>query len=767
MTMTRGLALALALAYLPAAAAEWRGAPRVAAIVEEAIGEGIIPGAVVLVGRGARILHHQAYGARALLPQKAPARLDTMYDCASLTKVVATTPVILSLVEEGKLRLGGRVTEYLPEFTGGRSRITLRQLLTHSSGLRPDLDLVPEWEGYETALRMAYAETSVASPGKKFIYSDINFILLAEIARRVGGKPLDELAAERIFRPLAMKDSMFRPPVELRGRIAPTLNLRGVGLLQGVVHDPTTRYMGGVSGHAGLFSTAADLGRFCRMMLGRGRLGAARVLSPLAIAAMTRRQTPPELPARGLGWDIDSRFASLRGDLYPPGSYGHTGYTGTSIWIDPSTDSYVVVMTNRVHPTDSGSVVSLRARISSVVAATMDDAPPAAARNKAAAPRRVTGDVLSGLDVLVRDGFAPLAGKRVGLITNHTGLDRFGRRNVDLFAAADNVELGAIFAPEHGFAGALDQEMISDAADAATGVPVYSLYQPGRRRPTPKMLTGLDALVFDIQGVGARFYTYSTTMAYAMEEAAKAGVEFWVLDRPNPITGVVVEGPPLDAEHQSFIGYLPVPVRHGMTLGELARLHNEEVGADLHVVRMEGWRREMWFDETGLPWTNPSPNIRTLNQALLYPGVALLEGLTNYSVGRGTDAPFEFVGADWIDGPELAREINARGIEGVRAYAVRRRPDSSRFKGRTIEGVQLIVADRDRFSSLRLGLELASALARLYPREIQWEQTARLVGRQATLDAWGRGETAASVWDQWSRSAKRFERERGRFLLYK
>lgn len=765
MTM-RPLALALAVWSMPAWA-DWPGAERIDALLAEAVEEGQIPGGVVLVGRGDRILHHRATGSLALVPEKTPARLDGIYDCASLTKVVATTPVILTLVEEGKLRLGDRVVKYLPEFSEGRSPITVRQLLTHTSGLRPDLDLKPEWEGYETGIEMAYHEVPTAPPDTRFIYSDINYILLAEIARELTGKRIDVLAHERIFEPLGMQDTQFTPPLGLRSRIAPTIRLPGGELLRGVVHDPTTRFMGGVAGHAGMFSTAADLGRFCRMMLGRGTLGDKRILSPLSVAAMTRPQTPQEIPARGLGWDISSRYASVRGDLYPPGSFGHTGYTGTSIWIDPSTDSYVVLLTNRAHPRDSGSVVSLRARVSSATAAAIDLAAASAPELR---PQRVpvagSGSVLTGLDVLVRDGFAQLAGKKVGLITNHTGIDRYRRRGVDLFADADNVELKAVFAPEHGFAGELDQERISDGSDAGTGLRIHSLYQGDRRRPTPAMLEGLDALVFDIQDVGARFYTYSTTMAYAMEEAAEAGIEFWVLDRPNPINGSDVEGPPLDEKHKSFVGYLPVPVRHGMTMGELARLHNEAVGADLRVIRMEGWRRAMWFDDTGLPWVNPSPNIRSLTQALLYPGVALLEGLANYSVGRGTDAPFEFVGAEWIDGGELAREVKGWGLDGAGVYPVSRRPTASKLKGRMIEGLQLTVADRDRFSSLRLGLAIASSVARLYAREVKWGETARLVGHQQTLDAWRTGVPPDQVWASWQEASRRFERERARYLLY-
>ena len=726
-----------------------------------------MPGAVLLVGQGDRILHHRAYGDRSLLPSREPMRLDTVFDCASLTKVVATAPAILMLVEEGRVRLDERITKYLPDFNRGRSPITVRHLLTHSSGLRPDLDLEPMWSGYETGVRMAYRETPVAKPGERFIYSDINFILLAEIVRQLTGKSIDQFAHERIFEPLGMRESMFQPPATLLARIAPTEKLKDGTLLHGVVHDPTTRYMGGVSGHAGLFSTAADLARFCRMMLNRGLFGGQRILSPLGVAAMTRPQSPEGLPERGLGWDIDSPYASNRGDLFPAGSYGHTGYTGTSLWLDPSTNAYVVLMTNRVHPRVSTSVVSLRSRVASAAAAALE-MPAEAPQSQAVQPEapRKPGRVLTGIDVLVRDGFAVLDGQKIGLITNRTGVDRRGRRTVDLLMAAPNVTLAAILTPEHGLEAELDQAVIGDSS--LGGVPVYSLYQGDRRRPTAEMLAGLDALVFDIQDIGARFYTYTTTMAYAMEEAAKADVAFYVLDRPNPITGLHPEGPVLDEELRSFIGYYPMPVRHAMTSGELARLYNEEnsIGADLHVVRMEGWRRSMWFDETGLPWVDPSPNIRTLNQALLYPGVAILEGLRNYSVGRGTDTPFEFVGAPWMDASRVADRLNRLDLEGVRVYAVRRTPASSHFAGQEIPGLQMLVTDRDRFSSLRFGLELASAISSEHPGEIALDQTLKLLGRREAADALERGVATEEIWSNWETQVSGFESARTRYLLY-
>ena len=754
----------------------WPGSPILDAVLEKPVADGTIPGGVLLVGQGDRILHHRAYGNRSLIPTKEPTRVDTIYDCASLTKVVVTAPAVMMLVEEGKVRLDDPVTSYLPDFRKGDSPITVRQLLTHYSGLRPDVDLEPEWAGYQTGIAKAYAEVPVAKPDEKFIYSDINYILLAELVRKVSGLRIDEFARQRILEPLGMRDASFSPAASFAGRIAPTERLPGGALLQGVVHDPTTRYMGGVAGHAGLFATAEDLSRYVRMVLRGGELEGVRLLSPLGVAAMTRPQSPHGKPARGLGWDIGSPYASPRGDLFGNASFGHTGFTGTSIWIDPPTNGYVILMTNRLHPQPGrGSIVSLRSRVASAAAAWLASSAPPQKTDSGLAPQPPPapqsqpdlGVVLTGLDVLVAEDFQRLAGQKIGLVTNHTGIDRTGRTNVELLASTPRVELAAIFAPEHGFAGKLDQERIEDGIDGRSGAKIHSLYQGDRRRPTPEMLTGLDALVFDIQDIGARFYTYSTTLAYCLEEAAKAGLPVYVLDRPNPITGVRVGGPVLDADLKSFIGYLPgMPVQHGMTIGELALLFNQEnkLAADVRVVEMRGWRREMWFDETGLPWVDPSPNIRSLTQAILYPGVALLEGLTNYSVGRGTDAPFQFVGAEWMDATALAGDL--RTAAAIRPYAVTRTPTESRLSGTTIPGLWLEPIDRERFDSMRFGLDVAGALALRHGAHINWSQTAKLVGDQQTLDDWRQGVPTDQIWRRWEDETVPFARSRAAVLLY-
>ena len=732
----------------------WSGAADSKRVIEESIAKGEIPGAVLVVGAEGRVVHRQAYGARALKPSREAMTLDTIFDAASLTKVIATTSAVMKLVEQGRVRLSDPVTAYLPDFQGGKSPITVRHLLTHYSGLRPDLDLQPEWSGYETGIQKALVDKPTAEPNTRFIYSDINFELLGEIVRLQSGQTLADFVRQQVFEPLGMMTSTFNPPAAWRARIAPTEILKGkTEPLRGVVHDPTARYMGGIAGHAGLFTTADDLTLFAQMMLARG----GKVFSPATVERFTSPATPPGLPVRGLGWDIDSPYASQRGDLFRVGGFGHTGFTGTSIWIDPPTGSFVILLTNAVHLHERPSISGLRSRIASIAAAHAGNGAAVAA----------AGQVRTGLDVQADQKFALFEGKRIGLITNHTGLARDGRRNIDLMLAS-GVQLKTLFSPEHGIAGLEDHENVKGTTDAVSKLPVYSLYEGQRRKPTPAMLAGLDALVFDIQDIGARYYTYVCAMANAMEAAAENNLPFYVLDRPNPINGADTGGVVIDPDLRSYVGCGNLPLRHGMTVGELALYLNDSAKqkAKLEVVKMSGWRRDLWFDETGLRWVNPSPNMRSLNAAALYPGVAMLEYSKNWSVGRGTDTPFEIVGADWLDGGRLADYLNTRGLAGVRFQGTRFTPTASYFAGKSIEGVRITVVDRAKLNGPLVGLEIAAALAKLHPGKIDFAANAKLIGSHTTVTALTRGDEVATIRESWSAGLEDFRRARAKYLLY-
>jgi uncharacterized protein YbbC (DUF1343 family)/CubicO group peptidase (beta-lactamase class C family) len=797
-----GQGIAGLMVPVPPKAAEREALPQlnvIDPIVEEAIRDKQIPGAVVIVGHDGEIVYRKAFGSRAIEPRREPMTVDTIFDLASLTKVMVTTIAVMQLVEQGKVRPNDPVAKYLPEFgQNGKDDVTVRQLLVHFSGLAPDLDLGLQWEGKETAYRMAFEAKPETPPGSGFVYSDINFVVLGALVERVSGMTLDAYATTHIFAPLKMTETRYLPPASWRSKIAPTDEDENKKMLRGVVHDPTARRMGGVAGNAGVFGTADDLAKFAQALL----LGGAGVLAPLTVEKMTTPQQPPTATSvRGFGWDIDSPFSSNRGDLLPVGSYGHTGFTGTSLWIDPTTKTYIVILTNAVHmgdkghPADKGSAVALRTKIATAVAGalpfTVDEqeklrwASITGYNEAQSAARRLAsrnGSVKTGVDVLEEHAFEALRGntsetkagasapaRKIGLLTNQTGMDSAGRRTIDVLATAPGVELTAIFSPEHGVTGSLDTTDIGNSKDAATGVPVYSVYgaTDAARRPSVEVLKGLDAVVIDIQDAGVRFYTYETTLGYFLEAAGKANVEVIVLDRPNPITGSFVQGPIASAP-EGFTNYFPMPVRHGMTFGELAQMFNDErsIHARLKVVPMEGWQRGDWYDSTGLGWVNPSPNLRSLTEAILYPGVALIEG-ADVSVGRGTDTPFEVVGAPWIKARELAGYLNGRLVSGVRFVPITFSPTSSNYSGERCEGVNIMLTGRNVLDAPELGIELASALHKLYPADFKMDRVAVLMANSAVFDALNAGQDPRRIAQDWQESLDKFENSSRKYHIYK
>ena len=758
------------------------------AIFKKAVEEQQIPGAVVEVGHNGRVVYRKAFGYRSLEPRRETMTVDTIFDMASLTKCLATTVSVMRLVELGQVRVNDPVAKYIPEFAAhGKQDITVRMLLTHFSGLTEDLDLKQPWEGYDTAMKMAFDETPDFPPGSRFLYSDINFEVLGELVRRVSGMTLDKYASVHFYQPLHMTHSSFLPPRSWLPKIAPTQYDEHNVMLRGVVHDPTARRMGGVAGHAGLFSCADDVAKFAQAMLN----GGAPVLSPATVEKMSTPQTPPTATSeRGFGWDIDSPFSSNRGDLLPVGSFGHTGFTGTSLWMDPTTQTYIIILSNGVHPRGgSGALVSIRNRTATAVAAALNLTVSEKEKMRLAritgyndsysSQRRIpfrNGQVKTGIDVLEEHNFDQLkpadAGKklRIGVVTNQTGVDAQGRRTIDVLAHAPGIELAAIFSLEHGVTGAVDTSDIGNTVDAATKVPVYSVYgdTAAKRHPPQDVIKGLDAVLYDIQDAGVRFYTYETALGYFVEAAAQTGTELIVRDRPNPITGTRVEGPMSDPDVVSYVNYMPEPVRSGMTVGELAQFFNGErhLGAKIRVIQMEGWVRGDWYDSTGLAWINPSPNLRSLTEATLYPGVAMVEG-TNVSVGRGTDTPFEVLGAPWINGKQLSDYLNARNIQGVRFVPVNFTPaEGSKYGGQVLGGVNIMLLSRDFMDATGLGIELASALHALYPSQWETKELVLLVGSHKVVDSIMAGEDPRRIEQDWMEDLQKFLEARKKYLIY-
>jgi uncharacterized protein YbbC (DUF1343 family)/CubicO group peptidase (beta-lactamase class C family) len=795
------------------------------ALVEKDIADKKLPGAVVIVGHKGKIVYRKAFGNRALVPNVEKMTLDTIFDAASLTKVVATTTSVMILVEQGKLRLSDTIGKYIPEIDDeAAKRVTIQQLLTHVSGYAPDFDLREKWTGRDGMLGALKKEKLRTPPGTKFVYSDIGFIVLGEIVGRVSNSVLPIFVNYNIFSALQLNktkfgmltlpvnDSLLNNPFFFTDNLntAPTENIKGQNsylgsqfegdektgnqILRGQVHDPTAYRMGGAAGHAGLFTTADDLARFCQMLLNGGILDGKRILSSNTVARMTAPIVVSEDGAtRGLGWDMNTAFSSNRGELFPLGSFGHTGFTGTSVWIDRVSGTFVVFMSNRVHPDGKGDVSPLRARIATVAASAIEDTPVEvvrlaeniywsqvspqiskfkdqveSTRNQQSAIRNPKSEIVyNGIDVLEKNGFKELEGLKIGLVTNQTGRNLSGKPTIDVLKEAKNLTLVALFSPEHGIRGELDQEGIKDSVDEKTGLPVYSLYGE-TRRPKPEQLKDLDALVYDIQDVGARFYTYTATLRNVIEEAAKLGKPIYILDRPNPINGETVEGSLADEDKLNFIAAHTIPVRYGLTIGELGMMMNSErkIGANVKVVKMENWSRAQWFDETSQTWINPSPNMRSLTEATLYPGIGLLE-TTNVSVGRGTDTPFEIVGAPWIDAQKLASYLNGRNLSGVRFVPVKFKPNASVFKNENCNGINIVIIDRAKFKSVRTGLEIAAALRKLYPSDWQTEKYNRLLVNGEIFEMVRRGDEPETIENAWQKNLDSFKARRAQFLLYK
>ena len=726
-------------------------------LVQTGISEGKMPGCVLCVGRKGELLLLKAYGNKRLEPSIEPMTVGTVFDMASITKPVATATSVMQLIELGKLSLLDKVSSLFPSFgQNEKETITVQDLLLHRSGLIADNAMSDYLDGPEKAWERICELKLITPVGTAFKYSDVNFIVLGKIVEKLSGKTLKEYSTAAIFQPLRMNHTGFLPSEELKAKCAPTEQREG-RWMQGEVHDPRAYALGGIAGHAGLFSTAEDIAIYAQMMLRKGE-APAKVLSPSTVATMTQAYSVPG-GIRGLGWDKRTSFSINRGDLLSPSAFGHGGFTGNVLWIDPDLDLFFIFLSNRVHPNGKGLVNPLAGKILNVVAASLNESKPASIPLRA--------PVLTGLDILERNGFRELAGQRIGLITNHTGRNQAGQSAVKLIQNAPNVKLKILFSPEHGFEGKLDIEKVSDSEDKGTGTKIVSLYGE-TRRPTAEMLAEIDTVVFDIQDIGSRFYTYISTMGEAMIAAAANHRKFVVLDRPNPINGLDVVGPMLDPKSESFVGFHRLPVRHGMTIGELARMFKQELklDLDLQVIACEGWQRADYWDATGLTWVNPSPNMRSLTEALLYPGVGLIE-TTNVSVGRGTDTPFEVVGAPWMDGRELAKSLNQLQMPGVTFVPIEFTPTATKYPGELCKGVNIIITERKAIEPVRVGLNLAATLRRLYPTAWETKSLNRLLSNQATLklllDGRGGEELEPAIRD----GVSEFLRIREMHLLYR
>lgn len=751
------------------------------AIVQDEIAKGNIPGAVVLVGRRDKIAYLKAFGDRARVPAVEPMTTDTIFDMASLTKPMATATAVIILVEEGKIRLSDPLKKFLPDWNNhGKGSITIDQLLRHRSGLIPDNDIKDYANGPDQAWKKLANLDLVGPPGELFRYSDVGFIALGRVVEKVSGMSLDEFTRKRIFEPLGMADSGFAPagkplPDALKNRTAPTEKVNNE-MARGQVHDPRSRALGGTAGHAGLFSSVADVSTYAQMLLngGTGPNGKS-VLSPLTVRLMIDAADTPPGQRRGLGWDVKTGYSGPRGALLGDQSFGHTGFTGTSLWIDPETGLYIAVLSSRLHPGGKGDSSPVRYRVATAAASALIDAPIVAvgvnanvANSNSNQPRKsriAPGQTLSGIDVLKTEGFKPLKGKRVGLVTNHTGLDRDGNATIDLLHKADDVKLVALFSPEHGIRGAVDKE-IGDSKDEKTGLPIYSLYGKNRK-PTADQLKDVDVLVYDIQDIGVRFYTYLSTLALVMEASGELQKPLYLLDRPNPICGDRFGGVMRDKEKRTFVADHEIPVVSGLTLAEYAKLIQAErqLKLDLNIIKCQNYDRRMFWDETGLVWTNPSPNMRSLTEAILYPGVGLLEA-TNLATGRGTDTPFERVGAPWINARTWAAALNELHLPGVVFLPTSFVPSERQFAKEKCHGVFIQMTDREKINGVDVGLALMATLRKLFPNDWKPEKLMVICVNQKLVDAVTRGASFSQLQSISKQGQAEYAERRARALIY-
>jgi SSS family transporter len=834
----------------------------ITALVNQAIAAKKLPGAVVIINHNGKKIFEQAYGNRAVEPSTEPMTEDTIFDMASLTKCLVTATAMMQLYEAGKYQFDDPVAKYLPAFAAnGKENVTIRELLTHYSGLPEDVDLKDPWglaaPDKAEGIRRAMNATLYGPPGVTFKYSDINFITLGALVEKLSGQPLDVYAQEHIFTPLNMTHTRYLPintacgpsnfiPFLSRedsltailhtGRavdkfctasswnaedwvpnIAPTahdnelnakVNPNFDRLLRGTVHDPTTRRMGGVAGHAGVFSSAADVSLYAQALLDKLLHDTGPFpLNQSTLQLMTRPEQPPTadvtatiftadgqpakgVATRGFGWDINSAYSRPRGEIFPIGSFGHTGFTGTSLWIDPQSDTFVILLANAIHPRGNPPISTLRGQVATAAA-------------KALGLGGTPQHTITGIDVLEQTHYAALQQAasrhqnqlRIGLLTNQSGFDSKGIRTIDLLATeapqqVPGLQLTTLFSPEHGILGKQDTASVASETDPTTHVPVISLYGPkdSDKRPSHAQLKDLDAILIDLQDAGVRFYTYEAVTGYFLEAAAQErtfghNLEIIVLDRPDLIGGLQVQGAVSDAGRDSYTNYMPLPIRHGLTLGELARYINGErrlpapgspniqspLNAQLTVIPLDHWTRDQYFDQTGLPWTNPSPNLRSITAATLYPGVALLE-TTNISVGRGTATPFEHFGAPYINAVALAAYLTRRNIPGVSfaptSITVAEDANHYPYHGKTIPGIRITLTNRNDLDSPALGIELLSALQTLYPNQFNLANADRLLVNVNTLFALQNNDDPHNIVASWTTDLNSFKARRQPYLLY-
>lgn len=724
---------------------------QIRAALDAAVRKAGAPGAVAYIGDLEHTHAHVAVGARQLQPETLPAQPDTIYDLASLTKVIATTTAVLLLHERGLLDLEAPVSSLLPFPAFGAFNV--RHCLTHSAGLNPGKPFYKELSSIDAMLERYAAIPLSWPPGTRWLYSDVGFMILGRIIEKVSGEQLDEFCAKNIFAPLELRDTVFRPPASLANRCAATEKCPWRGkVMLGEVHDENAYAVGGVAGHAGLFSTAGDIAAYVRALLSE------KVLKKSSLDTMCRLGVVATWPWQGLGWQLDAWPTKNFGFLPTRDSLGHAGWTGTSLWIDRRTTRFAVLLSNTCHPSRaSRDNESLRRVFHAGI-------------GKIYYPS--SANVHTGLDRLVREDFRNLRGKRVALLTHHAAIDQLGRHILDVFALAPEVQLVRLFSPEHGLSGQAEAGAKVGAQRAA--VPVTSLYGQ-RKAPTENELRDIDVFVIDLQDVGARYYTYAATMKACLRACAAARVPVLVLDRPNPVGGLVLEGP-VATSSDSMVCWARVPARHGMTFGEIAQflakteLRDTDVSVDVSL--LDSWTPERYFGECSLTWVPPSPNIPTPETALLYAGTCLFEGC-NVNEGRGSDLPFNVIGAPWLEPMRVLREVPSEAAAGIElvpiVYTPRSIPGKAanpRYRGETCKGIRMTILDARKSRPFTLAVALLAALRREHASEFRWEQSIDLLaGTPLLRERIDRGAHPLEIMQEFEADRRAFDAARPKLYV--
>jgi uncharacterized protein YbbC (DUF1343 family) len=671
--------------------------------LEQSVSQSGSPGSAVYVGQRDQTLFSAATGSRQTTPKKLPATTATVYDLASLTKTVATATATMLLRDQGILDLDAPIVEHVP--IPAFKAVTTRHLLTHTGGFASSMLAYRDYTSMTEMIHHVAQNDFEGTPGEAHSYSDVGFMVLGLLMELAAKQTLDRYCRDHVFAPLGMNDTCFKPPEDWKDRCAATEDCPWRGyVVRGVVHDEAAFAAGGVAGHAGLFSTIGDLALFCRALLEGTLLPAKTIKEMIALAQV------PSYPWQGLGWHLDPWLSEVQGALPARGVFGHSGWTGTSLWVDYASGLFCIQLGNTCHPTRKGrNNKTFRQVFYTAVADTLYE-------NQRA--------VHTGLDVIIRERFRPLRRESFALLTNGAATDMMGRSILDVLDLDDRLNLRLLYGPEHGLRGQAEAGEAVASEDGA--VPIVSLYGE-RKAPSPEELKNIDLFVIDLPDVGARYYTYMATMKNCLEACAKYGTPVLVLDRPNPLGGIILEGP-IARNTDSVVCCAPIPVRHAMTMGELATFFADQISPKLklRVLQAEAWLRRLQFEACSLPWVAPSPNMPTVQTALVYVGTCLFEG-TNLNEGRGTSTPFQRIGAPWIDSRRVLDAMDEEAQAGCAIEAIEYTPHAipgksanPRYKDELCSGIYIRVEDTEAFRPFSLAVALLSAIVKTHPGKMEW-----------------------------------------------